>query len=99
MNKLLFVLVILLSCAGGKGNHRDASPSVPHAAPRFLNGDVANAIAVARREKKTHVFVELWACWCPPCMAMRANAFDDPSVAALPESIMWVSVDRDSDEG
>ena len=82
-------LVLLASChLRGRTAH----------APAFREGGLDAALAAARASR-VPVFLDLWATWCPPCMAMRAGTYRDSALYPLADKFVWVSVDRDSDEG
>jgi thiol:disulfide interchange protein len=58
-------------------------------------GETAQAFARAAEEDKL-VMVKYGADWCPPCKAMKREAFNDASVAELLEGVIVVDIDVDN---
>jgi thiol-disulfide isomerase/thioredoxin len=71
---------------------------VPPHPPAFREAGFDAALEDARRVHAL-VVLDIWASWCPPCMSMRASTFTDRALYPLADEFVWVSVDRDTDEG
>ncbi len=77
--------------------HVATAVAVPHP-PAIREGGFDAALEDARRAHAL-VVLDFWASWCPPCMSMRASTFTDRALDPLADTFVWVSVDRDTDEG
>ena len=93
------VIVSGMGCAGTTP-HAETSPSSALAlkAPLlFVEDDFAKAVATAERTHRP-IFVDSWAPWCHTCLSMRATTLTDPSLGALADKFVWLSIDTEKPE-
>ena len=60
----------------------------------FVEDDLPAATARAKAEGKA-LFVDAWAPWCHTCLSMKHYVFNDPSLRALSERVVFASIDTD----
>jgi thioredoxin-like negative regulator of GroEL len=92
----------LVSAAGcGSVAPRAETSSSAALAPRaplvFVEDDFAKAVSIAERTHRP-IFVDSWAPWCHTCLSMRATTLTDPSLGALADRFVWLSIDTEKPE-
>ncbi|MBF5042246.1 tetratricopeptide repeat protein [Aggregicoccus sp. 17bor-14] len=90
--------LLLLATAPACTAARVQAPEAPvetaaHALP-FVVDDAERALAAAKAQG-VPLFVDLWAPWCRPCLAMRANVFTDAALARYGRRFVWLELNTE----
>jgi thiol-disulfide isomerase/thioredoxin len=62
--------------------------------PRFVEDDLPQALAQAKREHKL-VFVDVWAPWCHACVFMREHVLNQPDFAPFATALVFAAIDTE----
>ena len=95
----VWALVSGAGCAGQVPRAETSSSAAvaPKAPLAFVEDDFAKAVAIAERTHRP-IFVDSWAPWCHTCLSMRATTLTDPSLGALADKFVWLSIDTEKPE-
>lgn len=66
---------------------------------QFHNGTWAEALQIAKKEKKL-IFLDVYATWCGPCKKLKANTFSNKEVGVLYNTtFINIALDGENGEG